>query len=289
MNNNNKVNLFLVGVAKCGTTSLHDYLNQSHYIEMSSVKEPNYFSHNHLQKHQLYYTKNDIKSLSDYYNLFSGFDCMYSGESSVSYSAYNGVAQDLFDYNPKAKIIICLRNPVDRAYSHWRMDYNSGYFDTPWERIVDSPEIVDEKIVHQTIGLSFYSARVQEYIDTFGRDRIKVVFLEEMKHDPEGVMRDIELFLEIPGDTQYTFNVKHSALEAPSYLRGLYRNVRLKSFIRPLLPTGLIRRMKKTLLQKPAFTLSQKQREKLQKIFDEDVQRLQVMLEKDLNRIWKMS
>ena len=65
-----KVDFFIVGAPKAGTTSLYHYLNEHPKIIMSSVKEPNYFSHEELENQKLYYKSNKINSLDSYHNLF---------------------------------------------------------------------------------------------------------------------------------------------------------------------------------------------------------------------------
>ena len=65
-----KVDFFIVGAPKAGTTSLYNYLNQHKDIVMSSVKEPNYFSKEELKSQKLYYNSKNVVSEKDYHNLF---------------------------------------------------------------------------------------------------------------------------------------------------------------------------------------------------------------------------
>ena len=65
-----KVNFFIVGAPKAGTTSLYSYLNQHHSISMSLVKEPNYFSHKEILAQKLYYKTKLITDLKKYHSLF---------------------------------------------------------------------------------------------------------------------------------------------------------------------------------------------------------------------------
>ena len=83
---NLKVDFFIVGAPKAGTTALHAHLAKHPQVCMSSDKEPNYFSFEEIEEQQLYYHKENVKSESDYNSLF---ECEESaklrGEASVSY------------------------------------------------------------------------------------------------------------------------------------------------------------------------------------------------------------
>ena len=65
-----KVDFFIVGVPKAGTTSLYHYLNEHPDIVMSRKKEPNYFSSSQINKQKLYYNSKCINKLQEYHNLF---------------------------------------------------------------------------------------------------------------------------------------------------------------------------------------------------------------------------
>src|ERR1700733_8619605 len=130
----NLVNLFIVGAAKCGTTSLYEYLNQHPEIYMCPVKEPHFFSNKveNLNKDlyrapepgKKYHTK-VIKDIDVYTSLFDdGAAYKIRGEASPSYLWDSDVAQKLYQYNPNAKIIIILRDPIDRLVSAYQMDYS---------------------------------------------------------------------------------------------------------------------------------------------------------------------
>ena len=149
MENKIKPNLFIVGAAKAGTSALHAILSEHPNIFMSPVKEPNYFSSDLLvdnfnseQKkkfknekiqflnngavrpcHQLY-----VRNKTDYLRLFKDADSKvkYCGEASVSYLFSKIAAQKIKEFNPVSKIIIILRNPVERAFSHFLMDLKIG-------------------------------------------------------------------------------------------------------------------------------------------------------------------
>lgn len=111
-----KVNLFLVGQRKCGTTSLHDWLTseKSGKIQGSKIKkEPNHW---HLAN-----VKN-ISTYQEHFNLKSHQSASYLLDSSTPYTWTNeGIAlQRIAEYNRRAKIIFMVRNPVDRFFSDYK-------------------------------------------------------------------------------------------------------------------------------------------------------------------------
>ena len=93
-----KVDFFIVGAPKAGTTSLYHYLNEHLEIEMSSQKEPNYFSDEALKRQGMYYRKNRIDNLEKYHDLFTNKAVKLRGEASVSYLFYDDVPQKIKDY-----------------------------------------------------------------------------------------------------------------------------------------------------------------------------------------------
>ena len=133
-----KVDFFIVGAPKAGTTSLYYYLNEHPEIEMSTQKETDFFSDSAIQKQGLYYGKNRIDTLEKYHNLFPTTQEKKYGEASVSYLFYEDVPEKIKAYNSKGKIIIMLRNLVDRAFSHYLMDYRLVLISSTLEEVIES-------------------------------------------------------------------------------------------------------------------------------------------------------
>ena len=120
-------NFFLVGAAKAGTTAVYAYISQHPEIYLSPLKEPkhlsisaNKFPHNGPGDKKV--DDGIIKSREEYLNLFKDAENVkVVGESSADYLYfYNSVIPLIKTISPYAKILIMLRNPVDRAYSAYR-------------------------------------------------------------------------------------------------------------------------------------------------------------------------
>ena len=111
-----KPNFLIIGAQRCGTTSLYNYLIQHPQIVPSSKKEVHFFDLNfHLG--QSWYEKH-FPEVSD--NILTG-------EASPYYIFHPLCPKRIFDYDPSVKLIVILRNPIDRAYSHYRHIVRLGH------------------------------------------------------------------------------------------------------------------------------------------------------------------
>jgi len=105
----NKVDFFIIGAPKCGTTSLAEYLKNHPDINFSRQKEPHFFATDFQGLQKI----NDIKSFEKYLGLFHFEDDKLTGEASTTYLFSEKAAQNILEYNPEAKMIIMLRNPLN--------------------------------------------------------------------------------------------------------------------------------------------------------------------------------
>ena len=167
-----KVDFFIVGAPKAGTTSLYYYLNEHPEIEMSTQKETDFFSDSAIQKQGLYYGENRINTLEKYHNLFPTTQEKKYGEASVSYLFYEDVPEKIKAYNSKGKIIIMLRNLVDRAFSHYLMDYRLGLISSTLEEVIEckSYNKKSKLFYQQYIELGLYFKQVKRYLEIYDKN-----------------------------------------------------------------------------------------------------------------------
>lgn len=121
-----KPNFFIIGAPKCGTTSLSSWLSDHPQIYFSPVKEPNYFNEDYLNARNNYRL-----NLGQYEHLFKDASEQHVavGEGSVWY-LYSRVAIDnILKYSAGCKFIVCLRSPIDMAYSLHQQQIFSGFED----------------------------------------------------------------------------------------------------------------------------------------------------------------
>jgi hypothetical protein len=176
-------NFFIVGAAKAGTTSLYRYLAQHPNIYMPKVKEPHWFSR----------VKNPgdagrITTEADYLRLFQGWRGEKAvGEASPSYLWESKAPYRIKERLPEAKIIILLRNPVDRAFSHYLMDVRDCIQQRPFYEAIMTDYGSQPKrwgISHLYVELGEYHEQMLRYLDCFGRERVLTLFFEEVFSGP---------------------------------------------------------------------------------------------------------
>ena len=284
-----KVDFFIVGAPKAGTTSLYHYLDEHYDICMSSDKEPNYFSDEELHEQRMYYGKSRVETLDIYHSLFDKHsESKIKGEASVSYLFYNKVPKKIKEYNPNAKIIIMLRNPSHRAFSHYLMDRRLGL-------VYDSfDDVIDKKSNHKNANLFYqqyiqvgqYASQVKRYLECFDRENILFIDYEEFREDITHVMNRVYQFLNVELENQVDLNQKHNTYSRPknNIIRFIYSFVFLRNILTSFLPKKLIKAIRSVLFKRDKKpSLSEETKEKLKAIFTDDVNELSKILNKDFS------
>lgn len=285
-----KVNFFIVGAPKAGTTSLYSYLNQHHSISMSLVKEPNYFSHKEILAQKLYYKTKLITDLKKYHSLFDFKNSSYLyGEASVSYLFYNDVATKIKEYNENAKIIILLRDPVERAVSHYNMDKRLGFVKIDLQGILDNISLKNHMLYYQQyIHLGLYYYQVKKYFDVFGKENVCVMKYDDLSKDNKAFTNKITDFLSLDTDLEIDYDTPYNSYKSSSnqFINFLYSISFLRKLVSILLPNTMLKKINKSFFSKPEIRISKETEMKLYDLFHEDILLLEQMLEIDLSS-WK--
>jgi len=167
-------NLILIGGLKCGTTSLHHYLNLHPDVGMSRPKELNFF----------------VEELNwslgpEWYACNFAADAPVRGETSPHYTnrpRLNGVAERMAGLIPDARLIYAVRDPIDRLLSHFLHNAGGGYEARSLEEVV-----ADERSAYFDRGR--YAFQLEPYLEAFGAERIEIVSSEELRSDRATTMR----------------------------------------------------------------------------------------------------
>ncbi len=287
-------NFFIVGAAKAGTTSLHAYLSSHPQVFMSALKEPHYFSDFDVSP-ELDNFLPVIRSRSDYQELFKNSDGYLAvGEASPSYLCDPAAAERIKSAIPTAKIIVSLRNPVDRAFSHYLMDFNRGSEKLPFDKALEFDLARREKgwgKSAQYLELGLYAKQVQSFLDQFGRDQVHIVLFEDLVRDTRGTMRGIARFLGIDpfAFPESAFAQVHNPFEESRgrIARTILRMRPIRVWAKKWIPRGVRTMVRDRLLfaPKPKPQLDQNMRRSLANRFDEDLQMLERLLERDLSAL----
>tara|TARA_B110000090_G_scaffold14173_1_gene14158 strand:- start:17 stop:883 length:867 start_codon:yes stop_codon:yes gene_type:complete len=284
-----KVDFFIVGAPKSGTTSLYHYLSEHPQVEMSSQKEPDYFSDKAIHEQGMYYAKNRVDTLDKYESLFVQKESVVYGEASVSYLFYENVAEDIKKYNPNAKIIIMLRDPIERAFSHYLMDYRLGLISDSFENVL--AKISKHKNAHlfyqQYIEVSKYAKQIQRYLDFFKKENILFIDYEDFKKNVSKTVDQVYNFLNISTEFVADINTKHNTFIMPKnkIIRLIYSFVFLRKILTFLFPVYLVKNIRVLLFKsdkKPE--LLKETRSQLRIIFNDDIKKLEEVLSKDYSK-----
>jgi hypothetical protein len=198
-------NFLIIGAAKGGTTSLHEYFKQHPQIFMSKVKEPCFFA---LEGKKVLLggpgktppTRPWVTDLAQYQALFDEVTTETAmGEASVLYLYHPDAPGNIHRHVPDMKLIAILRNPVERAYSSFCFMHERGREPLAdfAQALADEPRRIRENWDHiwHYKQMGFYGEQLQRYFDRFDRSQIKVYLYEEFNRDNQAVIHDIFTFL----------------------------------------------------------------------------------------------
>lgn len=208
-------NFFILGAPKCGTTAMAHWLSTNPAVYMSPVKEPHYYSNFHNR-----YTSDKRIYLGLFENATSAH--LAIGEASVWYLySPHAVARILEDI-PDAKFIVCLRNPVKMAYSLHGQCLRDGdetiwNFRTAWQAqaLRAHGKKIPRTCRDSRILLYGPACRLGEQLSRLlklvPRERVKPVFLDDVRDDPGRCYREVLRFLGVPDDGRMKFDVVNRA------------------------------------------------------------------------------
>lgn len=179
----NRVNLFIIGVNKCGTNWLYHLLSHHPDVFMSERKEMDFFNDHKL-------APSNLDAYHDYFPFND--DYTYFGEASAHYHDGEQTAQKLHRYNPNAKLLAIVRDPIDRLHSQYRYFKQLGLLD----ETVSVEEAIDER--ETLVQYSHYEHTLPDFADHFDPDHFKIVSLEEGKENPQVLWQDLLDYLELP-------------------------------------------------------------------------------------------
>jgi len=276
-------NLFIVGAPKAGTTSLHEYLKKIPGIFMSEVKEPYYFCKTMIPNDH-YITP--IRDKKKYLVLFEKSKKeKIVGESSVWYLSDPDASTLIHQQVPSAKIIILLRDPVERAFSHYLMIEGRNAFKSSSFNVQIQKEIregLDYKIPNIRLNAGFYYNDIIRFLEIFGRKQVKIIIFEEFIVNPKEILKEILEFLDVTASLDEFEPDVHNPALVPKYpLINEFLNISLVSKLRQkLIPEQTQRNIKKKLFKdlKNEYKMTGEDRNFLKKYYNEDVKKLSEFL-----------
>ncbi len=306
-------NFFVVGAVKAGTTALHLFLDQHPQIFMSPVKETNFFSQpdmdathfNRDYRHDVNINLEkflsgpmnrvihiaNVERWEDYRRLFrdaSPFKAI--GEASNSYLLCPSAAGRIAEHCPDARILMMLRNPIERVWSQFLMNQRLGKIlaeDLIAEFEADSTkEFQGWGVSHNYRELGMYAAQLERFYAHFPKERVMVLLYDDYRKQPEQTVRGIFRFLGVDPDVELDLDQRPNEAALPRFKQLNYL----------LFQSGLVNRVKqwvpdswKGAAKQAMFSnkdlprMAEKERDYMREIYRSDIARLGSLLQRDLS------
>ena len=189
-----RLGFILAGAQKSGTTALHYFLSKHPNVTMGDQQEMHFFDDDEA-----------FAGEADYDSLHRHFPRVarstIAGECTPSYLYWKPAAERIWQYNPKIKLLVLLRNPIDRAFAHWNMQRFKGrepldFLEAVKEekiRIAGAPPIEARRFAYVDRGL--YAQQLKRFFQFFPREQVKVMKFEDFQTHQRGTLDSIFSFL----------------------------------------------------------------------------------------------
>jgi hypothetical protein len=193
----------IIGAQKGGTSSLHKYLGQHPYIIPSFKKEVHFFDKS-FHKGKSWY--------KSHFPIFKRLRKKLSGEASPYYIFHPLVPERIYSIIPNVKLILILRNPIDRAYSHYNMEYNRGDEKNSFKEVIKLEERrlknEEHKIrkgqyswehqCHSYLARGKYVEQLENWLKFFRKKQILIITSEDLFLNPQKECSKLFKFLGLP-------------------------------------------------------------------------------------------
>ncbi len=286
-------NFLIIGAPRSGTTTLYESLKQHPQIFLSPVKEPMFFL---LDGEPAHFPgpKNPqgVRGINQYQSLFQGAKTEKAiGEASPCYLFSSKATLGIKQHIPDARFIVILRNPVDRAYSHFLFHRMEGT--EPLEDFEAAMDAEDERLRMGWFifwcyrGMGYYGRQIERYFSHFSRGQFRFFLLEDLAGRPKEVLKEIFQFLEVDDGIRVQLPLRYNPAGVPKnrWLHDfMVRPNAVKNLLKPILSTKvqfmlLTHFMGRNLARPP---LEQDVRKRILALYREDILKTQDLIQRDL-------
>jgi hypothetical protein len=191
-----KLDFILIGAQKSGTTALHSFLEKRPEITMGDQQEMHFFDNEEIFARPV-----DYEMLHRHFPGIQSF--AVAGECTPSYLYWSPAAERIREYNPNVKLLVLLRNPIDRAFAHWNMqrfkrreplDFLDAIKQEPG-RIASPLSLESRRFSYVDRG--FYSYQLKRYFELFTRAQIMIIKFEDFRNRQLETLNAVFAFLEV--------------------------------------------------------------------------------------------
>jgi len=208
-----KIDFALIGTQRGGTSALNFYLKKHPDIGMATRKEVHFFDNE-----RIFLNPSVDYSLYHKYFNFSESKDVY-GESTPIYLYWKPAIRRIWEYNEKLKLVIILRNPIDRAFSHWRLEVGRNSEQTDFLDAIKNESYREKEAmplqhrVYSYVDRGFYTTQIMRVLNFYKKNQLLIIKYDDFKLDQEATLNSIFQFLHVDPD-KYRFG-RVRALSAP--------------------------------------------------------------------------
>lgn len=290
----------VLGAPKAGTTSIYFYLKQHPDIFLPTNKEPGFFAFENMDMDQFYYPKpmnvrtSTLTDRAKYTQQFAEARTdQKSGDMSTIYLSSPNAPAAIKKYDPNAKMVAILRNPVARTFSHFTHLRIDGLEPAP--NIITAVNAEKERIAQNCYPsyfytqASFYSQQLERYYAIFPKENIKVILYEDLKNMDQ-LLVDLFTFIgvdpSVPIDSTVKFNVTGRIPRFPWLHQMLRGDKSYKKGIKEKLPVtkwaSIHALYDRVMLGEPAKITAEEEKF-LATIFVDDIKKTSELIGRDLS------
>ena len=300
--NSSYPNVFVLGVPRAGTTSIHYALSSRKDMSVSSTKEPGYLHYCNGESRDFCGPGDSvatIRKVQDYAGYISLFDWdkPFVVDVTPSYFSDRNALRNMAEKATNPKVIVIFRDPVERAFSHYSKFKQLGRESLPFLEALKKGE---ERVAAgwntnwNYVEQSSYSSNLLFCFEQFGKDNVHVVFYHDIVTDSAAVLASILEFLE--ADCEGDIQLQKTNLSG-KYKSGLHKFFfdfidNYKYRLRKMLPSALLKRILpyfhsvKSNVMVKSESLSAADRTAAIAHFAEDINQLEAIVGRDLSA-WK--
>ena len=190
------INFIVCGTQKGGTTALDYYLRSHQEICMALKKEVHFFDNDNYFNHEIV----DYEFYHEFFRPQKNHKIV--GECTPIYMFWTDSIKRIYDYNSKIKLIIILRNPIERAFSHWNMEVqrkreHRTFWDAINKEVNNLGNNLNKSRTFSYLERGFYFSQIMEIYKYFDRNQLLCLKSESLKSQPHLVLDEIANFLKI--------------------------------------------------------------------------------------------
>jgi Sulfotransferase domain len=188
-----RLDFVIAGAQKSGTTALHYFLSKHPEIAMGDQQEIHFFD-----DEKIFASNVDYQLLHRHYRAATG---SIAGDCTPIYLYWRPAMERIWRYNPEMKLLILLRNPIERAFAHWNMQRSKGRDPLDFlEAIQAEKRRAAEAAPLQSRRYSFvdrgrYAEQLERVFQFFPREQVRIIKAEEFRAKNQKTLNDVFAFL----------------------------------------------------------------------------------------------